>query len=159
FAFDELRAAGRANAAFARVRQLDALLVRSVDDVLLALFYRELPRRAIDDDGDLAFGLPRRRLRWQLVLVLRDACREELDLDPRLREAARLQRLRHGLHHSVWTADERSVDVGEVDPVCKERFGLLLVDAPIENRDVLRFAAHHVDEIETFQVAILEIGQ
>ena len=49
FAFDELGAAGRAHAALARIGQLDALLQRRVEDVLLVFLQRELARRAVDD--------------------------------------------------------------------------------------------------------------
>ena len=94
----------------------------------------------------------------RLVLVLRDARRKELDLDLRLRESVRLQRLRHRLHHAVRTADEGGVDVGQIDPVRKQRIGFLLIDTAVEKSDVLRLPAHDVDQVEAIEVTVLEIG-
>src|SRR5215472_2346472 len=148
FAFDKLGTAGRAHAALARVGQFDPLLERGVENVLLPFLERVLPLGAVDDHGYRALLLPWGRLLRHLVLVLGDARGEELDLHPRLREAPRLQRLQYRLHHSVGTADERRIDIVEIDPVCEQRLGLFWVDPSIEDGNILRLAAHYVDKIE-----------
>src|SRR5665213_3587348 len=58
-ALDEAAAAGRAHAALARIRQIDAVGEAAVDDVLLAFLQDERASRAIDDRRHFAFAAPR----------------------------------------------------------------------------------------------------
>ena len=77
------------------------------------------------------------------MLVAKRSIRIFASGKPRARE-----RVGHRLHHAVGTADERGVDVVEVDPVREQRVGLLAVDAAVQQLDVLRLARQHVDEVE-----------
>src|SRR5260221_3477108 len=85
FALEQLGTARRAHAALARIRQLDALPQRRVEDVLLRFLDRVLARGAVQDHGDSAFRVAGRWRGLRLALVVRDARRKQLDLDARLR--------------------------------------------------------------------------
>ena len=61
----------------------------------------------------------------------------------------RLQRLVDRLHHAIRAAYESRVDVCDIDPPLDQRIGFVSVDAAVEDIDVLRLAAHDVDQIET----------
>src|SRR5439155_3585966 len=100
FTFDEPAAAGRADAAAARIRQLDAVAKSRFDDVFLLFFEQERLPGSVDDHRDLAFGLRRLRQWARDVLMLRDARSEPLDPDLRFREPARVECIGHSLHHA-----------------------------------------------------------
>src|SRR4051812_14514109 len=59
FARDDLGATGGTNAALARIRQLDAVEERAVDDALPRAVKRERLGRAVDDRGDLRLRVSR----------------------------------------------------------------------------------------------------
>ena len=81
------------------------------------------------------------------------------DLDLGVGKAARLQRRGDGVHHAFGPADERGVDVVEVDPLREQRVGLGAVDAAVQQLDVLRLARQHVDQVEAAEVGVLERRQ
>ncbi len=126
---------------------------------LLPLLQRERLRRPVDHDRHLAGRVPGLRRLPGLVLVPRDAGRESLDPDLRVRAAARAQRVRDGLHHAVGTADEHRVDAVEIHPVREQRVRLRAVDPAVEELDVLRLARQHVDQVEPGEEAVLERGE
>ena len=157
---DELRAARRAHAALARIRQLDAGLEPGLEDALLALLQRERARRAVEDHRDLALGVPGLGRLARLVLVLRDARGEALDPDLRVRDsrAPRSASATACIMPSGPQTKTASTCV-EVDPVREQRVGLRAVDAAVQELDVLRLARQHVDQVEAGEVGVLERGE
>ena len=93
------------------------------------------------------------------MLVFRDARREKLDLDLRLGQSVHLQRLSDRLHHAVGATYEGGIDFAHVHPMLQQRIGLLAVDPPVQDFDVLRLAAHDINEVETGEEAVLQVGK
>ncbi len=62
----------------------------------------------------------------------------------------------HSVHHALGAADERVVDVVDRYPGREQRVSLGAIDAAVQELDVLRLARQHVDQIEAFEMQILE---
>ena len=115
---------------------------------------------AIHDDGHFRFLHGARvELRARLVGVFRDAGGEQFDLDVLLGHAGRLQGGGDAQHHVFRAADEGVVVIFYLDPVLQELLAFFLRDAAVEQFDILLLAAHHVHQVQTLQVHVLQVRQ
>jgi hypothetical protein len=155
-AFQEFGAAGRAHAALAGERQIEAGAQRGVEDDF-TFGNRNFGAGSIDDDRGDRLGLGVRAERARRLRAAAEGGIEPLDVDLGSGEADAGEGGLGGLDHAKGAADISVIDRGAAEDAGEQGVHFLAVEAAVEDVDVLTLAGEDVGDGEAGDVAVLQI--